>query len=70
MLIGPSYSVALHGALEIANEIDQAGQSATIVTIFPDSGERYLSESHIWEEDSENSSEWSDTASQRVFYQL
>ena len=56
LLIGPSCAAALYGALEIAKEIDITGKSATIVTIFPDSGERYLSESHIWEEESEEES--------------
>ena len=40
LLVGPSAGAALAGCLRIADEVDQA----VIVTIFPDRGDRYLSE--------------------------
>jgi len=45
ILVGFSSGAALWGAMEIANRLDEG----VIVTIFPDGGERYLSEAHIWE---------------------
>ncbi len=45
VLVGFSAGGALWGAIQIANRLD----SGVIVTIFPDGGERYLSEAHIWE---------------------
>ena len=45
-LIGPSCAGALWGALEVAKELEEG----VIVVIFPDSGERYTSESHLWED--------------------
>ena len=47
LLIGPSCAAALYGALTVSQKIS----SGTIVVIFPDSGERYLSEPHLWQED-------------------
>jgi cysteine synthase B len=44
ILIGPSCGAACWGALQIARRLD----SGVVVTVFPDSGERYLSEEHIW----------------------
>jgi cysteine synthase B len=49
LLIGISSGAALHGALEVAREALEQGQTPRIVTIFPDSGDRYLSE-RFWEE--------------------
>ncbi|MCB9744240.1 MAG: cysteine synthase family protein [Alphaproteobacteria bacterium] len=46
LLAGPSAGAALWAALELGRELE----SGVIVTIFPDSGTRYLSEEHIWEE--------------------
>ena len=46
LLIGVSAAAALVGALQIAREAD-AG--SVVVTIFPDSGDKYLSE-HFWGE--------------------
>ncbi|MBU1612075.1 MAG: cysteine synthase [Proteobacteria bacterium] len=40
---GMSSGAALGGALKVAQQLAEAGQSGTVVTIFPDSGERYLS---------------------------
>ena len=47
LLVGPSSGAALWGALEIARRVPRGGH-AVIVTIFPDRGDRYLSESHIF----------------------
>lgn len=46
VLIGPSCAAALWGALHIAKGLE----SGVVVVIFPDSGERYLSEPHLWRE--------------------
>ncbi len=35
---------ACWGALQVARRLE----SGVVVTVFPDSGERYLSESHLW----------------------
>jgi cysteine synthase B len=47
LLVGVSGAAALVGALEVAKS---APAESVIVTVFPDSGDRYLSE-HFWEED-------------------
>jgi len=44
LLVGPSGGAAMWAALEIAKTLDEG----VVVTIFPDSGERYLSEHHIF----------------------
>ena len=44
LLIGPSSAAALFAAIEKAEEVEQG----IFVVIFPDSGERYLSEEHLW----------------------
>lgn len=46
LLVGVSGAAALVGALQVARD---APLGAVIVTIFPDSGDKYLSE-HFWEE--------------------
>jgi len=50
LLVGFSAGGALWGAMEIAKRLDEG----VIVTIFPDGGERYLSEAHIWERPEED----------------
>ena len=47
VLIGPSCAAALYAALELAKDLEEG----CIVVIFPDSGERYLSEPQIWQEE-------------------
>lgn len=50
LLVGPSSSAALLGAVEIARELqDQGDEKAVIVTVLPDSADKYLS-SRFWEE--------------------
>ena len=49
LLIGISSGAALCGALDVAREAAGRGESPRVVTIFPDSGDRYLSE-RFWEE--------------------
>jgi cysteine synthase B len=44
ILAGPSCGAALWGAIEVASRLEQG----VVVTLFPDSGERYLSEAHLW----------------------
>lgn len=48
LLVGVSGAAALVGALEVAH---QAASDSVVVTIFPDSGDKYLSET-FWEESS------------------
>ena len=47
LLVGVSGAAALAGAMEVARS---APRGSVVVTIFPDSGDKYLSE-HFWEED-------------------
>ena len=44
LLVGPSCGAACWAALEVAATLD----SGVVVAMFPDNGERYLSEPHIW----------------------
>jgi len=44
LLAGVSSGAALWGALEVARRLDEG----VIVTVFADSGTRYLSEDHVW----------------------
>jgi cysteine synthase B len=45
ILIGPSGGAAIWGAVTVAQELD----NGLVVTVLPDSGTRYLSDSHLWE---------------------
>ena len=49
MLVSPSSAAALVGCLEVAKQVPK-GQRAVIVTVFADSGAKYLSE-RFWDED-------------------
>jgi cysteine synthase B len=44
ILVGISSAAAMVGSLKIAEELAMAGESGVIVTIFPDSGYKYLSD--------------------------
>ena len=46
LLVGPSAGAALWAAIEVARSLDHG----VVVTLFPDGGERYLSEDHLWSE--------------------
>ena len=46
LLVGPSCGAACWAALEVASRLEEG----VVVAIFPDNGERYLSEPHIWGE--------------------
>ena len=48
LLIGNSSGANLAAALRVAQDLHHAGRKATVVTVFPDSGERYLGE-RFWE---------------------
>ena len=45
LLTGVSSGAALWGAIEVAKTLT----SGVVVTLFPDGGERYISEDHLWE---------------------
>ena len=49
LLVGISSGTALVGCLRVAKEIAARQEQAVIVTIFPDSGDKYLSE-RFWDE--------------------
>jgi cysteine synthase B len=49
LLVGISAGAAAVGALQIAQELATSKESGVIVTIFPDSGDKYLSE-RFWDE--------------------
>ena len=49
LLVGVSSGAALHACLEIARKLP-SGQRAVIVTVFPDSGEKYLTD-RFWSEE-------------------
>ena len=49
LLIGNSSGANLAAALRIAEALHRAGRKATVVTVFPDGGERYLGE-RFWED--------------------
>ena len=46
LLIGPSCAAALLSAIEYSDRVEEG----CFVVVFPDSGERYLSDKHIWEQ--------------------
>ncbi len=49
VLLGPSGGAALLAALRLGERLSEAGAPATIATVLPDSGERYLAE-RFWRE--------------------
>ena len=49
LLVGISSGAAMVGCLQIAEELHRKKQEAVIVTVFPDSGDKYLSE-RFWDE--------------------
>jgi S-sulfo-L-cysteine synthase (O-acetyl-L-serine-dependent) len=49
VLVGISAAAAVVASLQIAREVASAGQKAVIVTVLPDSADKYLSE-RFWEE--------------------
>jgi len=49
LLVGISSGASLSGAMDVANAVP-AGEKAVIVTVFPDSADKYLSE-RFWEEE-------------------
>jgi cysteine synthase B len=50
LLVGISAAAAVYASLQIAREEAAAGRSAVIVTVLPDSADKYLSE-RFWEEE-------------------
>ncbi len=51
LLVGISSGTALVGALQIAKEIAGRGEQAVLVTVFPDGGDKYLSEERVWSDE-------------------
>ncbi len=49
LLVGISAAAAVAASLQIAREETAAGRDAVIVTVLPDSADKYLSE-RFWEE--------------------
>jgi cysteine synthase B len=49
LLVGISAGAAVVGCLQIAQQVAARGETAVITTIFPDSGDKYLSE-RFWDE--------------------
>jgi cysteine synthase B len=49
LLVGVSAAAAVTASMKIAREEAEAGRSAVIVTVLPDSADKYLSE-RFWEE--------------------
>ena len=49
LLVGISSGAAVVGCMQVARRAAQNKQPAVIVTIFPDSGDKYLSE-RFWDE--------------------
>jgi cysteine synthase len=49
LLVSPSAAAALNGCFAVAKKLPR-GQHAVIVTVFADSGAKYLSE-RFWDED-------------------
>jgi cysteine synthase B len=49
ILLGISAAAAVVASVQVAQEEAAAGRSATIVTVLPDSADKYLSE-RFWEE--------------------
>ena len=51
LLAGISCGAALVGTLQVAKELAEKRQHAVIVTVFPDAGDKYLSEERVWKEE-------------------
>jgi len=51
LLAGISCGAAMVGTLQVARELSKRGERAVIVTVFPDAGDKYLSEDRVWKED-------------------
>jgi cysteine synthase B len=51
LLAGISCGAAMAGTLQVAKELAKNGDRAVMVTVFPDAGDKYLSEERVWNED-------------------
>ena len=51
LLAGISCGAALVGTLQVAKEVAARGERAVMVTVFPDAGDKYLSEERVWKEE-------------------
>ncbi len=53
LLAGISCGAALVGTLRVARELVEKGKRGVLVTVFPDAGDKYLSEERVWKEEIE-----------------
>ena len=51
LLVGISCGAAMVGTLRVAKELAKEGKPAVLVTVFPDAGDKYLSEERVWKEE-------------------
>ena len=51
LLVGISCGAALVGTLQVAKGLAKEGKRALLVTVFPDAGDKYLSEDRVWKEE-------------------
>ena len=51
LLAGISCGTAMVGTLRVARELAEKRERAVIVTVFPDAGDKYLSEERVWKEE-------------------
>jgi cysteine synthase B len=51
LLAGISCGAALAGTLKVAKELAAKGERGVLVTVFPDAGDKYLSEERVWKEE-------------------
>ena len=51
LLAGISCGAALVGTLQVAKQLAKNGERAVMVTVFPDAGDKYLSEERVWKEE-------------------
>ena len=49
LLVGISSGAAMVGCFEVTQRLAEAGRAGVVVTVFPDSGDKYLSE-RFWDE--------------------
>ncbi len=51
LLVGISCGAAMVGTLQVARELARRSERALMVTMFPDAGDKYLSEDRVWKDE-------------------